>query len=76
MKLKDLIAARDPEIELEIEMDNTCGGFEVFVNGKVVVSLLDMPRPFNKLRALNLEGVADAVVAACEENPRVENLSE
>ena len=67
MKLRDLIAARSPDIELEIEMDNTCGGFEVFVNDVAVVSLLDMPRPFHKLRALDLETCADAVVARSRE---------
>ena len=41
------------------------GCFEVSVDGKPVVSLLDMPRPFAKLKALDMEEVAADVVKAC-----------
>eukprot|EP00056_Hartaetosiga_gracilis_P014899 m.241076 g.241076 ORF g.241076 m.241076 type:complete len:148 (+) comp17625_c0_seq1:196-639(+) len=34
------------------------GAFEVTVCGEVVVSLLDMPRPFKKLRELDMESTA------------------
>ena len=50
---------------MEIERDNTCRGFEVFVDDVAVVSLLDMPRPFVKLRALDLERVAKDVSSLC-----------
>lgn len=60
-KLRDLVAAKNPEILMTIEQDNTCRGFEVFVDDVAIVSLLDMPRPFVKLRALDLEAVADEI---------------
>ena len=41
------------------------GCFEVSVNGNAVLSLLDMPRPFTKLKALDMEDVAADVVKAC-----------
>lgn len=41
------------------------GCFEVTVNGKVELSLLDMPRPFTKLKALDMEQVGADVVKAC-----------
>ena len=41
------------------------GCFEVSVNGDVVLSLLDMPRPFTKLKALDMDEVASDVVKAC-----------
>lgn len=34
------------------------GCFEVKVGGDVVLSLLDMPRPFTKLKALDMETVS------------------
>lgn len=40
------------------------GAFEVKVNGEVNLSLLDMPRPFAKLKALDMEEVAADVVKA------------
>jgi hypothetical protein len=48
-----------------IERDASCRGFEVFVDDVAVVSLLDMPRPFTKLRQLNLEQVANDVASLC-----------
>ena len=42
------------------------GCFEVKANGKTVRSLLDMPRPFTKLKALDMEKVAADVVAALQ----------
>jgi len=40
------------------------GCFEVRVGDKAVLSLLDMPRPFTKLKALEMEDVAKDVVKA------------
>ena len=37
---------------------------EVKANGSVVLSLTDMPRPFTKLKALDMEAVAKDVVKA------------
>ena len=42
------------------------GCFEVSVNGQATLSLLDMPRPFAKLKALDMEQVAADVVKACK----------
>ena len=43
------------------------GCFEISVEGKgTVLSLLDMPRPFTKLKALDMEDVAAKVVKALE----------
>ena len=41
------------------------GCFEVTVNGKIALSLLDMPRPFTKLKALEMEDVAADVIKTC-----------
>ena len=38
------------------------GCFEVRIDGAIIVSLLDLPRPFTKLRALDLEQVAKDIV--------------
>ena len=38
------------------------GCFEVTVNGDIALSLLDMPRPFGKLKALDMEEVAADVL--------------
>ena len=38
------------------------GCFEVRVGGKPVLSLLDMPRPFGKLKALDMDEVGALVV--------------
>jgi hypothetical protein len=40
------------------------GCFEVRVGDEVVLSLLDMPRPFPKLKALDMDAVAADVIAA------------
>lgn len=40
------------------------GCFEVKANGTTVVSLTDMPRPFTKLKALDMDEVAADVVKA------------
>lgn len=50
---------------MTIERDSSCGGFEVFVDEVAVVSLLNMPRPFTKLRELDLEVVAKDVALLC-----------
>ena len=39
------------------------GCFEVRIDGDIIVSLLDLPRPFTKLRALDLEQVAKDIQA-------------
>ena len=36
------------------------------VNGEPVLSLTDMPRPFTKLKALDMDEVAADVVKACK----------
>ena len=41
------------------------GAFVVAVNGDTVLSLLDMPRPFPKLKALDMDEVAKDVLKAC-----------
>ena len=41
------------------------GCFEVSVNGDTTLSLLDMPRPFAKLKALDMEEVAAGVLKKC-----------
>ena len=41
------------------------GTFEVRVNGEPVVSLVAMPRPFKKLRTLDMADVAKDVKKAC-----------
>jgi len=41
------------------------GCFEVSVGENTVLSLLDMPRPFTKLKALDMDDVAADVVKAC-----------
>lgn len=50
---------------MTIERDGACGGFEVFVDDVAVVQLLNMPRPFVKLRELDLERVAKDVSLLC-----------
>lgn len=42
------------------------GCFEIVANGVTVVSLLDMPRPFTKLKALDVEALVADVVKALE----------
>lgn len=43
------------------------GCFEVRGGGKTFVSLLDMPRPFTKLKALDIDALAAEVAAALKE---------
>ena len=40
------------------------GCFEVKVGDKTIVSLLDMPRPFGPLKALDMDDLAAKVTAA------------
>ena len=42
-----------------------CCVVTVTVGGKTVLELLDMPRPFGKLKALVMEDVAADVAKAC-----------
>lgn len=37
------------------------GAFEVRCGGQTFVSLLDMPRPFTKLKALDIEAIAEEI---------------
>lgn len=61
-----MVKAGFPGAEIKINEEKPRKGcFEVSVNGETVVSLLDMPRPFAKLKALDMEEVASDVVKAC-----------
>jgi len=40
------------------------GTFEVKIGDKVIVSLVAMPRPFKQLRELDLEVLAEQIIAA------------
>jgi len=56
-----------PGVQVKINEEKPRKGcFEVSVNGDVALSLLDMPRPFTKLKALDMEEVAADVVKACK----------
>lgn len=57
-----------PGADVSINPDKPRKGcFEVRgPGGKVFVSLLDMPRPFNKLKALDVEALAAEVAAALQ----------
>ena len=39
------------------------GNFVVTVNGTAAISLVGMPRPFKKLRELDMEAAADSIAA-------------
>ena len=63
MKLEGFINAADGAIVVTINPEKPRKGcFEVRVGDKAVVSLLDLPRPFLKLKALGMEDVAKAVI--------------
>ena len=64
-KLEALVKAELPTAKVAVNEEKPRKGcFEVTVNGKVTLSLLDMPRPFTKLKALDMEEVSASVVAA------------
>jgi len=60
-----MIKASVPGTKISVNAEKPRKGcFEIRVNGKAVVSLTDMPRPFTKLKALDMEKVAADVVKA------------
>ncbi|EKX37054.1 hypothetical protein GUITHDRAFT_116780 [Guillardia theta CCMP2712] len=63
-KLEKLL--KEAKISVEINPEKPRKGcFEVRLgNGDKIVSLLDMPRPFTKLKALDIDEVAEKVKAA------------
>ena len=64
-KLEALVKAGFPGAKITINEEKPRKGcFEVTVNGDVTLSLLDMPRPFPKLKALDMDEVAADVVKA------------
>ena len=66
-KLEALVKAELPSAKVTINAEKPRKGcFEVKVNGEVSLSLLDMPRPFTKLKALDMEEVAADVIKACK----------
>ena len=63
MKLEGFINDADKAIAVTINPEKPRKGcFEVRVGDKAVVSLLDLPRPFLKLKALAMEDVAKLVI--------------
>jgi hypothetical protein len=64
--LEALVKAGFPGAKVVVNEEKPRKGcFEVIVNGDVALSLIDMPRPFTKLKALDMEEVAQDVVKAC-----------
>ncbi|PNW87376.1 hypothetical protein CHLRE_02g120301v5 [Chlamydomonas reinhardtii] len=68
-KLEKLIKEGAPGTSVSVNPDKPRKGcFEVRgPGGKTFVSLLDMPRPFTKLKALDVEALAEEVLAALKE---------
>ncbi|XRB12792.1 hypothetical protein RI054_05g26280 [Pseudoscourfieldia marina] len=52
--------------QVSIEACKSKGCFEVKAKDKTVISLLDMPRPFTKLKALDMDEIAAEVIKACK----------
>ena len=64
-KIETLVKAALPSTTVSINPEKPRKGcFEVTANGKTIVSLTDMPRPFAKLKALDIEALAKEVVDA------------
>ncbi len=69
-RLKDAICAKRPTTSVTIVHEKKLssnpdkGSFIVKANGKTLVELVAMARPFNKMKELDLEQVAVDVVAA------------
>ncbi|KAL1508026.1 hypothetical protein AB1Y20_007623 [Prymnesium parvum] len=64
-RLESLLKAADPSIAVAVNPEKPRKGcFEVRANSSAVLSLTDMPRPFAKLKALDMEQVASDVVKA------------
>ena len=56
---------KKPDATVAINADKPRkGAFELRARGKVLLSLLDMPRPFTKLKALDMDEVAKTVIDA------------
>ena len=65
-KLQSLLEAERAGIKVSVNPERPGkGNFTVTVGGKQVISLLSMPRPFTKLRSLDLEDAASTVLKAC-----------
>jgi hypothetical protein len=59
------VKAQVPGVAVVVNADKPRKGcFEINANGKRVLSLTDMPRPFSKLKALDMDAVASEVVKA------------
>lgn len=65
--LQALLEERQPGIKVSINPERPGkGNFTVAVDGdKPVLALLAMPRPFKKLRELDMEEAAETVLKAC-----------
>ena len=64
-KVEKFVLAARSDVQVEINPDKPRKGcFEVRVGDTKVISLTDMPRPFKKLKDLDMEEVAQQVVAA------------
>ena len=63
-ELESAIKSAVPSASIERNREKArFGTFEVVVNGDVVLSLVAMPRPFKKLRSLDMDGVVESVIA-------------
>ncbi|EDQ86497.1 uncharacterized protein MONBRDRAFT_28163 [Monosiga brevicollis MX1] len=63
-KLETLVKDQHPDAQIVFNSEKPRRGcFEVTVNGNVVVSLLEMPRPFKKLREYDLDKAAEEIAA-------------
>ena len=63
-ELENAIESAVPSASIERNREKArTGTFEVAVNGDVVLSLVAMPRPFKKLRSLDMDGVVESVIA-------------
>lgn len=64
-KLQKLVAAEVPSVKFDVNAEKPRKGFfEVRVQGKPVLSLGPMPRPFKPLRETDMDELAAEVVAA------------
>lgn len=64
--MEKLLTAAVPDLKVSINPEKPRKGcFEVRdESGTVFISLLDMPRPFTKLKALDMEAEAEKIVTA------------
>lgn len=63
--MEKLLTSAVPDLKVSVNPEKPRKGcFEVRdESGKVFISLLDMPRPFTKLKALDLEAEAKTIAA-------------